>query len=222
MDSMMLKRLLAVSSFVLLLASDPLHASILVPGSSFDVTLGTYDYTASAYTNLVTTSVPANGRNVFSYGSAVVTVSESEATLATGQQQVTISLLSTSDLFTETSADYLGGFLGVGIYGNALQFSSPFDLGSAILTFSGTGKTFSGDSVSLVANPNPFDGVFTGPRLVGGFQGVANNGFDSIELQLTTPLAATPEPSSVVLLATGLLGVGGAVKRRFSAGRGRA
>jgi PEP-CTERM motif len=79
------------------------------------------------------------------------------------------------------------------------------------------GTSFTGDLFALTApsgtSPADYLGTFT---LLGGANGNVSNTLGTVDFSLTANVATTPEPSSVALLATGLLGMAGVVRKRFA------
>ena len=85
--------------------------------------------------------------------------------------------------------------------------------------FLNPGDSFTGDLFVLTApassTPETFQGSFT---ILGGSDGNASNVLGTVDFTLTVgpeSVATTPEPSSIVMLGTGLLGLAGVVRRRF-------
>lgn len=97
---------------------------------------------------------------------------------------------------------------------------TPDDIGFWINfpTFLNPGDTFTGELFTVTVDPGMPDGVYTGTfELQGGSVEGAQDvlGAPGFEVDVTSPSAETPEPSSLMLLVSGLAGLAGTLRRRL-------
>ena len=85
------------------------------------------------------------------------------------------------------------------------------NVGSTLLDYDGIGFTFG--SPSSQGNFYYYDGEYVFQSVVPG----GNGAVDDIQFAVTDTTAVTPEPSTLMLFGTGVLGLAGAARRRLMA-----
>jgi hypothetical protein len=198
----------------------PAKATPLVAGSTYDIFLEVATGPSLTLVDDKDFSVTVGTPTAFSFNGSTGTISEQQSTLADGTSVITFTILGNagSDLFPGTNPG--AGLVGIGLT-DPLNFNFPFDLTAATLQYTNTTTLLSGGGsvLNFVGTPDPFDGSFPSPGRVVGLNNSLGDGLNEVTVTLEgvpVPAAtATPEPAPFMLVATGLLGLAGAVRRRI-------
>jgi PEP-CTERM motif len=200
--------------FVFWALSAVAKADVLVPGSTFDVFLEEVD-NLTGITSPQDFVVTVGSPLAFTYGAVSGTMNVTQTSLGGGEYQIQVQVLANGDLYPATpNGGY--GTVGAGVY-DPFNLTSLYDLTAATIEFSGPGiDTGALNAISVVSNTTPWDGYFPQEGKVVGVFGTEGKNLDDVTMTMTVSPVATPEPGSLALLGTGVLGCCGLLKRRWS------
>jgi len=192
-------------------------------GSAAAAPIVIFGSTYTIYIAGLQSGVPINGRSIFDgisefseRAGLILTSSEREQALGSGQSSITLTLSANGDLFPAANET---GLLAIGFNGDGLDLQTLVALNEASINFynaSGTLLVSSGNLVGDVTNTNPWDGFFPDSESVFGIESVGGIGVTRITFDfLVTELATgdVPEPSTAFLGVIGLAGAFAARRR---------
>lgn len=202
-----MKRLSVVGLFTALVIGSSSSATagpIVSVGSTYDIYIAG-EVSLNAVDRTITFGTPAT----FSRAGLTVSASDSDADLGGGVHDIVVTVSANGDLFPTPNE---GAIVGFGTFGDPLDLLGPVYLADArIRLFTADGAiVFTSSNLANDYRANvqdPWDGFFyqfNQDWVVGLAGGAGVSGF-SFEFQVTEESAPIPEPTSVLLIGSGLV-----------------
>ncbi|MEJ7805933.1 MAG: PEP-CTERM sorting domain-containing protein [Telluria sp.] len=143
-------------------------------------------------------------------------LSESETVLGGGRSRIQIDLRANGDLFPVSGES---AYLGVGVYGDPLQFIVPVVLESVLVRFyTDAGLLYqSPQLLSLVQHRAPWDGIIPAPASAIVVNNAGGHGINRVSYELDVADAkgqTVPEPGTLLLGALALAALAGTQRAR--------
>jgi hypothetical protein len=186
-------------AWLLLTASSVSATPIIVPNSTY-----AWRVQASSSGSAIGVATFDGTAESFVFHGLAMSIDEQQTYLGNNTYQVQIDWTASGDIFPAADES---GIVSVGrTAGPPLDLAFPVVLTSAVETFYNAGGPYASFDWVGQMDADPWNGFFLVPGTLAGFSSVGGLGTDRIELLFTA--TAIPEPASMFLLGTGLIGIG--------------